>query len=532
MAVAARAALLSGIAMIACWQCAPSEALRILVISPLNSRSHDAMSDRLAKALAARGHQVDAYSHHPPKKPLANYRHHSLAGTLPAFTNNMSYSEARQFRGDPPRLVFKRIVEPVCELMGLPVFERLLREPPRDPAYDLVVLQMFVADCYLAWGRHLGAPLVGLSAISSLDWFSGALGNPFNAAITPAFATDLHAPMDFWQRLYNAAWSAFASHSLGRMFAEQHSFVERYFGAGYPSIEELRRDLDLLVVNSHYSLDGVKPLTQALVPAAGMHISPEDNATLPEQVQRWLDASEHGCVYFTFGSMLRIETLPRAALEAIYAAFGNVAPVRVLMKIARPEALPPGLPANVMPQPWFSQVQVFKHKNVKAFITHGGLMSSIEAISSKIPMIGIPIFGDQPYNVKTNVRKGIATYVDIDSITADKLTRAIKDVLDDPSYRDNMNRLSEKFVDRPMTPLDTAIYWVEYVARHGKRCLRSPLVDMPWWQANLLDVYAFVACVLILAYYILKFLVKKICGVCCASRDQSSSGKLQSKKKR
>lgn len=56
--------------------------------------------------------------------------------------------------------------------------------------------------------------------------------------------------------------------------------------------------------------------------------------------------------------MVRIETFPKPILDAFYATFSNIAPVRVLFKIAKPEVLPPGLPSNVMTQSWFSQIQV------------------------------------------------------------------------------------------------------------------------------------------------------------------------------
>ncbi|CAD6220313.1 GSCOCG00004998001-RA-CDS, partial [Cotesia congregata] len=42
-----------------------------------------------------------------------------------------------------------------------------------------------------------------------------------------------------------------------------------------------------------------------------------------------------------------------------------------------------------------------------------------------------------------------------------------------------------------MSPLDTAVYWIEYVIRHGKTALRSPAVNMYWWQVALVDVYVF-----------------------------------------
>lgn len=119
-----------------------SEGLRILVISPFDSKSHDAMTDGLARGLAARGHQIDIYSHYPPKKSIANYHHHSLAGTIPSFTNNLNFSDVTTLNVGSPRQIFKLVADPLCDLMGLPVFEQLLNKPPRDPAYDLVILQV------------------------------------------------------------------------------------------------------------------------------------------------------------------------------------------------------------------------------------------------------------------------------------------------------------------------------------------------------------------------------------------------------
>lgn len=63
--------------------------------------------------------------------------------------------------------------------------------------------------------------------------------------------------------------------------------------------------------------------------------------------------------------MVRIETFPVSVVASFYEAFRKIAPVRVLMKVANADELPPGLPSNVLTQPWFSQVKVLS-KSLKA----------------------------------------------------------------------------------------------------------------------------------------------------------------------
>lgn len=59
-----------------------------------------------------------------------------------------------------------------------------------------------------------------------------------------------------------------------------------------------------------------------------------------------------------------------------------------------------------------------------------------------------------------------------------------------------------------MNPLDTAIYWIEYVVRHGSDSLRSPAMELAWWQIELLDVYLFVLFIIIFSLFLVINFVK------------------------
>lgn len=74
--------------------------------------------------------------------------------------------------------------------------------------------------------------------------------------------------------------------------------------------------------------------------------------------------------------------------------------------------------------------------------------------------------------------------------------------------------MSETFRDRPMPPLETAIYW-EYVARHkGAHFMKTAAVNMPFYQYYLLDVIAFIITIIFSFFYVtflsLRLILRKL----------------------
>ena len=113
-----------------------------------------------------------------------------------------------------------------------------------------------------------------------IDWYNEPLGNPINTAVTPLGWSGLFHPLDFWGRLTNTLLYHVINVQYKYHINAQNRYVEKFFGPGYPDAAELPKDLDLLLVNTHYSLDGIRAFTPAIVPVAGLHIV-DDGAKLP-----------------------------------------------------------------------------------------------------------------------------------------------------------------------------------------------------------------------------------------------------------
>ncbi|XP_029165274.1 UDP-glucuronosyltransferase 2A3-like [Nylanderia fulva] len=497
---------------------------RILGLFPLHGKSHWVMQEELMKGLAKRGHQVDVITHFPLKKPIPNYTDISLAGSMPQVMNNLSYEDIKGFANtNMAKLAF--MGNSLCELMDHPKLRQLIENPPQDPPYDVLVTELFISPCYLAFARHLKVPVVGTVASVFHDWLNEVSGNPSNFAYVPSMFSMFTQQMTFKERLINFLLSNYISAQMHYYTNVQLEYVKKHFGRDVSNIKELYKDVSLYLVNTHHSLHGIRSMTTNVIEVGGLHLK-DDDPPSPE-VQKWLDESKDGCIYFTFGSMVRIETFSKELVQQMYNAFEKIAPVRVLMKVAKKEDLLPGLPKNVMTQSWFPQTQ---HKNIRAFITHGGGMGTQEAIYCGVPMIGIPLFGDQSINIENYVNKKAAISLgSIHEVTEEKLTSALNKILKDPTYRENAQELSRKFLDRPTSALNTSIFWVEYVAKYGN-VLQSPALNLNCWQRNLLDVYAFIFAVVVSALGIVLFVLCKLKNLLFGSRKKKDSAAAKSKK--
>ncbi|XP_065770077.1 UDP-glucuronosyltransferase 2B18-like isoform X3 [Muntiacus reevesi] len=182
----------------------------------------------------------------------------------------------------------------------------------------------------------------------------------------------------------------------------------------------------------------------------------------------------------------------------------------------KPDTLGP----NTRLYKWIPQNDLLGHPKTKAFITHGGSNGIYEAIYHGVPMVGLPLFADQPHNVVHVTAKGAAIRLDLERMSTEDLLNALKEVISNPFYKENVMRLSAIQHDQPMKPLDRAIFWIEFVMRHrGAKHLRPAAHDLTWFQYHSLDVIGFLlACVATAV-----FVITKCCLFCC--RKCASIGK-------
>ncbi|XP_030623842.1 UDP-glucuronosyltransferase 1-2-like isoform X2 [Chanos chanos] len=293
--------------------------------------------------------------------------------------------------------------------------------------------------------------------------------------------------MSFWQRLGNVFYQTVFSYMYKFIVYPQYRGVlERYFG---PDVDLLTliQGADIWLMRMDFVFEFPRPTMPNAVYMGGLQCR-NPNPLPPELTDFVQSSGEHGIVIMSLGTLLG-ELDPETS-EIIASAFARL-PQKVIWRHLGDQ--PSTLGNNTLLVKWLPQADLLGHPKTRAFVTHGGTNGLYEAICHGVPVLGLPLIFDQIDNMVRLEARGAAKALDVTNLDVESLTQALNDILDNTQpYRENMQRLSRLHRDRPIKPLDNAIFWIEFVIRHkGASHLRTESYRMPWYEYHNLDVIMF-----------------------------------------
>lgn len=123
---------------------------------------------------------------------------------------------------------------------------------------------------------------------------------------------------------------------------------------------------------------------------------------------------------------------------------------------------------------------------------------------------------------------GWGAQVTYPNLTETSLSWAMNEVLNNKKYRENVKEIAFRLTDQPQTPMNKAIFWVEYILRHdGAYYLQSSAQYLNMIEYNNLDIYATFIFIAFLVIFIPIYILKKILKILCSK----SSNRANKKKK-
>ncbi|GJQ76013.1 hypothetical protein Trydic_g18066 [Trypoxylus dichotomus] len=460
---------------------------KILTIFPAASYSHFTLGYTLSKELAARGHDVTLLASFPDAEPAKDLRILHMTRVLEEFQKMFVKMDLFAF-GDSP-LVFKI---PEVASMGAKMVEGTLADEvvqnllKNGEKFDAVIIEYFYTHALLSLAHHFEAQPIIFSAIGPATWINSLVGNPD----IPSYITQ--------------AWLKFPIHN--DFCKRVHNMLVYIYQLLYDNLFAYPKQNEILQNDVSYS-EPVPKLSN-MIEIGGFHVQPPKK--LPEDLQKILDGAKNGVVYFSLGSALKSKNLSPTLRDGILRTFSKLKET-VLWKY-EDESL--STPSNVIVRKWFPQSDLLAHPNIKLFITHGGQLSTIESLYRGVPIIGIPVFGDQKLNMANAASKGYGVLIDFPNFSEETLSRALKEVLNNPLYLQNVKRGSQILRDQQTSPADRAEFWIDYVIRHkGAKHLRPASLELTWHQHISLDVVVFLTAATVVLftifYKIIKWLLRK-----------------------
>lgn len=352
-----------------------------------------------------------------------------------------------------------------------------------EAKYDVVLTDPGIGGGAML-ARWLQVPLV-FNVRWTIQGEAHLLIAPSPLSYIPFTATELTDKMTFPQRMLNVFSYILGMHTMSSITEPHYKpVVKKYFGpdADYSTFF---LDADIWLMRNDFVFEFPRPTMPNIVYMGGFQCKPAK--LLPADLEEFVQSSgDHGVIMMTLGTL--VGKIPQDIAEEIAAAFAQL-PQKVVWRYIGQR--PANLGNNTLMVNWLPQKDLLGHPKTRVFVTHGGTNGVQEAIYHGVPIVGLPLFFDQPDNLSRIRAKGGAVIVDIAVLDRHIFADALTTALHNSSYRENMQTLSRLHRDQPMKPLDQAVFWIEYVMRHkGARHLQTQANKMSWFVYNSMDVIA------------------------------------------
>lgn len=495
----------------------------VLFLSNVPSTSHSLWCKSLLESLHERGHNITALSPEV-ESSKANLTYFHLEEVYPTFYNGSAAADFLEIGKKSPAAMYlgfaQMNVESCSAALNSKGYQQLLSYP-NDFKVDLVIHDSTVSNCLLGLVvKFHYPPLVAVNPFLFSVRIAQLSGAPVFPAFYPSPWLPLSQKMSLSQRFSAAFQTVFEFSVDSYIDSAKINEIAHNHHPDIPHLWEIeKRVTKLILVNTQPLTDHKQPTLPSVKLVGGVQI--RKPKALPEELKEIADNSEEGLVLFSLGTNVRSDTLGLERIRKIVKAFGRLPKYTFLWKFETEIALPVELPKNVKVKSWIPQNDVLAHKNTKLFISHCGLLSIQESLWYGVPVLGFPVFADQPQNALRLKNLGVGEVLSIYDFSEEELFNTLKNLLEDEKYHKKVRAFSSALRDQPMTPLEEATYWSEWVIRHPGIELSSPSVDSNLFVLHSFDIIALLL-ILVFVIFILFIKFTKVLTKTCIQRMKSN----------
>nr|AAY54840.1 IP11703p [Drosophila melanogaster] len=440
------------------------QAANILGIFSYHFSSHNLVVRPLANALVKRGHNVTLITPVGMPTDIEGVRHIRVPKLNQRVQEMIEGDQILDFFGSKwiaSLMVVSMLYNMSSDILSDKGVQKMLQN--RNERFDLVMLEPSALEALYGVVEHYNATLMGFSG-GNVNWSTEEVAGNFAPSINdPISSLGYSRSNSLLSKIYN--WVHITEEKLLKHLIfrpSQLRIFKKFFNFSEQKFYNMREKYSVILVNNHISMGRVRSNVPNIIEVGGLHLT-EPAEPCDSKLQKFMDDAEHGVIYFSMGQEIMVQFLPEDMQQNLMKSLDQFKQ-RVVWKTELYNMPNKSDNVYVIEQP--PQRAVLAHPNTRLFITNGGLLSVMEAVYSGVPILGLPVFFDQFINLRNVNLRGMAEVLDANEMTLEILTSTIRKLLENPRYALKAKKMSQSFRDRPMSPLDTAVWWTEYALRN------------------------------------------------------------------
>lgn len=498
---------------------------RILIVYPAPSYSHQQVQQAVSKGLVSNGHELIIIT----PNPLNEFKNHPNVTQIDASFIYEHFKMANFVQTDTPREFMRALQDiyppAIDQILSMPEVQALILNKQKYQFDAIICENLGFTTPFFVFAELHNASLIGLGSLQMLTNYYSALGNIWHPILHSENFVPVPSDPNFFDRLKAVYDNMITYYWAEFEYAPAFDWIiKKHFKIDKTSNELIKR-IDLAIESVPSIAGYARPLLPNVIQIGFLHVRPP--IPLPSEFEIFLSNSKHGVIYCSFGTNVKSDLLDIDLVQIMLSVFGT-SKYDILWKY---DGELESEHKNIKIVNWVPQQDILAHPYVKLFITQGGAQSRDEAFVRGVPLLVIPFFADQ---IDTGIKLtelGIATILYPNEITSELLGSRINEMTENKKYMERSKELARLAIDVPMSPVQTAVWWIEYTIRN-KNIPQFKYKNLPRYQYFLLDIIGFHLVILIFIVFVTYKIVKKCQESKVISQHRKTSQKKNKFKKR
>ncbi|MFH4982122.1 hypothetical protein AB6A40_008831 [Gnathostoma spinigerum] len=177
-------------------------------------------------------------------------------------------------------------------------------------------------------------------------------------------------------------------------------------------------------------------------------------------------------IIVSFGSIAKTEYMAFELLDSMLDTFSHLKYTVIWQTNCDHDKMLRGrsLPKNIIMSRWLPLKELFGHPNLMYFVSHGGINTINEILSFGVPIVGVPLQGDQSSNIQRIVELGVGNSVSVREIWNGRLPEVLANMENNlQRYRRRSKKVAVMLADQRKLTKGIQHFWLHWAERNGPK---------------------------------------------------------------